>query len=102
MRPRTIKLFTNKAHTLGFDEAEDVEASQTIELKKEDWDSNGTANVALRYVRFQNVSSLVMFVVDGDRAGGEKTRIDRIRIIGQTGEKRELGKLEKVGDEPGE
>lgn len=102
MRPKTIKLFTNKPHTLGFDEADDVEATQTIELKKEDWDSNGTANVILRYVKFQTVSSLVMFVVDGDRAGGEKTRIDRIRIIGQTREKRDLGKLEKVGDEQGE
>lgn len=102
MRPKTIKLYSNKPHILGFDEADDVETTQTIELKKEDWDSNGTANIALRFVKFQNVSSLVMFVVDGDREGGEKTRIDRIRIIGETGEKRELGKLEKVGDEQGE
>ena len=102
MRPKTIKLYSNKPHILGFDEADDVETTQTIELKNEDWDSNGTANIALRFVKFQNVSSLVMFVVDGDREGGEKTRIDRIRIIGETGEKRELGKLEKVGDEPGE
>lgn len=102
MRPKTIKLYSNKPHILGFDEADDVETTQTIELKKEDWDSNGIANIALRFVKFQNVSSLVMFVVDGDREGGEKTRIDRIRIIGETGEKRELGKLEKVGDEPGE
>lgn len=102
MRPKTINFYTNKPHTLGFDEAEDVQPTQAIELKKEDWDSNGTANVALRYVNFQNVSSLVVFVVDGEREGGEKTRIDRIRILGQTGEKRDLGKLEKVGDEQGE
>ena len=102
MRPKTIKLYTNKPHTLGFDEADDIQPTQTVELNKEDWDSNGSVNIGLRYVNFQNVSSLVMFVVDGDREGGERTRIDRIRILGQTGEKRDLGKLEKVGDEQGE
>jgi hypothetical protein len=44
------------------------------------------------------VTSLVLFVVDGD-GEGEKTRLDRVRIIGEAGEKRELGKLEKVEDE---
>jgi hypothetical protein len=101
MRPHTVKLYTNKPHILGFDEAEDVEATQTITLEAKDWDSNGRANIALRFVKFQNVTSLVLFVVDGD-GEGEKTRIDRIRLIGETGEKRELGKLEKIGDEPGE
>ncbi len=101
MRPKTIKLYTNKPHILGFDEAEDVEPTQTIVLEDKDWDETGTANIALRFVKFQNVSSLVVFVVDGN-ADGEKVRIDRFRIIGETGEKRELGKLEKIGDEPGE
>jgi hypothetical protein len=41
---------------------------------------------------------LVLFVESGD-GDGEKTRIDRIRLIGETGEKRDMGKLEKVGDD---
>jgi thioredoxin len=101
MRPRTIKLFTNKPHNMGFDEAEDMSATQEFELSEEDWNAEGTANIPLRFVKFQNVTSLVLFVQNGD-GDGEKTRLDRLRLVGETGEKREMGKLEKIGDEPGE
>ena len=102
MRPRTIQLYSNRAHVLGFEEAEDIPATQAITLQPQDWDeSTSTAKVELRFVKFQNISSLVIFVLDGD-GDGEKVRIDRLRIIGETGEKRELGKLEKIGDEAGE
>ena len=102
MRPRTIQLYINRAHNLGFEEAEGIQATQTFELSGKDWDAEtGTAKLELRYVKFQNVTSLVIFVVDGD-GDGERTRIDRIRIAGERGEKREMGKLEKIGDEPGE
>jgi hypothetical protein len=98
-RPKTIHLYTNRQHNLGFEEAEDIAPTQTFELKPSDWDENtGTAKLELRFVKFQNVYSLVFFVVDGD-GDSEKTRIDRLRIIGETGEKREMGKLEKVGSD---
>ena len=101
-RPRTIRLYTNRATVLGFDEADDTPLTQGIELQPSDWDAkSGTAKVELRFVKFQNISSLVIFVVDGE-GEGEKTRIDRIRLFGETGEKRAMGKLEKVGDEQGE
>ncbi|KAI0974601.1 thioredoxin [Xylaria arbuscula] len=101
MRPKTIKLFTNRPHNLGFDEADDIDPTQEIEIGEGDWNSNGTANLPLRFVRFQNISSLVIFVVDGD-GDGDQVRLDRVRLIGESGEKREMGKLEKIGDEPGE
>ncbi|KAI8632511.1 DUF1000-domain-containing protein [Xylariaceae sp. FL1651] len=101
MRPKTIKLFTNRPHNLGFDEADDIDPTQTIEIGEDDWNSNGTANLTLRFVRFQNITSLVIFIVDGD-GDSEKVRLDRLRLIGESGEKREMGKLEKIGDEPGE
>ncbi|KAF5878015.1 putative thioredoxin protein [Botrytis fragariae] len=95
MRPKTIKIYTNRAHTVGFDEAEGLPETQTITLEAKDWDSTGTATLSLRFVKFQNVTSLVFFIVDGD-GDSEKVRIDRIRIIGETGEKRDPGKLEKI------
>lgn len=102
MRPRTVQLYTNRAHNLGFEEAEDIQATQSFELKEGDWDAEtGTARLELRFVKFQNVTSLVVFVVNGDD-DGERTRIDRIRIIGESGEKRDMGKLEKIGDDAGE
>ncbi|KAF7878850.1 hypothetical protein EAF04_000053 [Stromatinia cepivora] len=97
MRPKTIQIYPNRAHIVGFDEAEDLPSTQTITLEAKDWDSTGTATLSLRFVKFQNVTSLVFFVVDGD-GDGEKVRIDRIRIIGETGEKRDPGKLEKIDD----
>ena len=98
MRPRTIQIYSNRSHILGFEEAEDILPTQKITLETEDWDQKtGTAKIDLRFVKFQNVTSLVLFMVDGD-GDGDVVRIDRVRIIGETGEKRELGKLEKVGD----
>ncbi|KAJ4412872.1 Thioredoxin-like protein 1 [Neurospora sp. IMI 360204] len=101
MRPKTIKLFVNKPHNLGFDEAEDLQATQDIELSESDWNKEGTASIPLRYVRFQNINSLVLFVVNGD-GDSEKVRIDRLRLIGESGAARDMGKLEKIGDLPGE
>ncbi|KAK0320581.1 Thioredoxin-like protein 1 [Friedmanniomyces endolithicus] len=99
MRPKTLKLYTNRPHVVGFDEADDTPSTQEITLKPSDWDAKtGTAKVELRFVKFQNISSLVIFVVDGE-GEREKTRIDRLRFFGETGEKRAMGKLEKVGDE---
>ena len=96
MRPKNIKIYTNRPSTLGFEEADDIPPTQSLELKGSDWDDQtGTAKIELRFVKFQNVSSLVLFVVDGD-GNGDKVRIDRIRIIGEKGEKKDLGKLEKV------
>ena len=98
MRPKTVQVYSNRAHVLGFDEAEGIPATQSVELRPQDWDAEtGTAKIELRFVKFQNVTSLVVFIVDGD-GDGEKVRVDRLRIIGETGEKREMGKLEKVGE----
>ena len=102
MRPGAIRLYTNRSYVLGFDEADDMVSTQEVDIKESDWDAKThTAKLDLRFVKFQNISSLVMFVVCGDGAG-EKTRIDRIRLFGESGEKRAMGKLEKIGDEQGE
>lgn len=102
MRPKTIRLYTNRSQVLGFDEAEDIPSVQTVTINPEDWDAKtGTAKIELRFVKFQSVTSMVMFFVDGD-GDEEKLRVDRIRIIGEAGEKRDMGKLEKIGDETGE
>jgi hypothetical protein len=95
MRPKTIHFYINRPHILGFEEAEDIPPTQSITLEEKDWDSTtGTASISLRFVKFQNVTSLVVFVVDGD-GSGDKVRVDRIRLIGETGEKRD-GKVEKI------
>ncbi|KAK2735908.1 hypothetical protein FQN55_001941 [Onygenales sp. PD_40] len=102
MRPKTIKLYTNRAHIIGFEDADDETPTQEVELAAKDWDAKtGTANVELRFVKFQRITSLVVYFVDGD-GDGERIRVDRVRIFGEAGEKRDMGKLEKIGDEAGE
>ena len=95
MRPKTLQIYHNRPHILGFEEAEDIPATQVVTLAESDWDSTGTANIPLRFVKFQNVTSLVVFIVDGE-GSGDRVRVDRFRIIGETGEKRDQGKLEKI------
>lgn len=100
-RPRVIKLYSNNPHNLGFDEAEDMQATQEIELSEADWNDTATASIPLKFVKFQNATTLVVFVVSA-ADDADKVRLDRVRLIGESGEKREMGKLEKIGDEQGE
>ena len=94
-RPKMIKLFVNKPQILSFDDADAAPATHEVTLSEKDWDpKTNTAKVELRFVKFQNVTSLVVFVVESE-GGNEKVRIDRIRVIGESGEKRD-GKIEKI------
>ena len=78
MRPKTIQIYTNRPHILGFEEADDVPSAQTVTISAEDWDATGTATIPLRFVKFQNITSLVIFIVDGD-GDGDKVRLDKLR-----------------------
>jgi hypothetical protein len=97
-RPSKLRLYTNRISNLGFDEAGDVQATQEIEIKETQWDAKTkTAKVDLRFVKFQNISSMVVFV-EAVEGTGEKCRIDRLRVVGEKGEKRD-GKIEKIDHE---
>ena len=55
--PKTIKIYTNR-QTLGFDDADSVKETQTIELEPKDFEEDAVIN--LRFVKFQNINSLVV------------------------------------------
>jgi hypothetical protein len=76
--PKTVKLFINQPRTLDFDMAESYQSVQDLELQPKDLD--GTS-VNLRYVKFQNVQNITIFVKD-NQSGDEKTVIDSISFIG--------------------
>ncbi|TVY71073.1 Thioredoxin-like protein 1 [Fusarium oxysporum f. sp. cubense] len=98
MRPGNIHLYINRTHNLDFNEADDTEPTQAIEVSPEDWNEEGTVSLSLRYVKFQKTSSLVIYVQQGE-GDGETVRLDRVRLIGEAGAKREMGKLQKVGED---
>ncbi|RDA83788.1 hypothetical protein CP532_5193 [Ophiocordyceps camponoti-leonardi (nom. inval.)] len=96
-RPEVIQLFINRPRNMDFGEADDTEPDQTITLGADEWNSNGTINIGLRYVKFQKTNTLVVYVQKGvDDA--EFVRLDRLKIIGDAGVKREMGKLQKIED----
>ncbi|KAF8522152.1 DUF1000-domain-containing protein [Hysterangium stoloniferum] len=79
--PKKIKLLTNKP-ALGFEDVEDQiepEVAQVLELN-EDTVKEGR-HIPLRYVRFQTVNSLHIFVAS-NQGGEDETRIDAIDIFG--------------------
>lgn len=97
-RPTRMKIFTNRPRILSFDDAESMQATQEFNIAEQDWDpKTSTAKLELRFVKFQNVSSLVFFIAESE-GDNEKVRIDRLRIIGESGEKRD-GKIEKIAQD---
>uniref|UniRef100_A0AC35F1G5 Thioredoxin-like protein 1 n=1 Tax=Panagrolaimus sp. PS1159 TaxID=55785 RepID=A0AC35F1G5_9BILA len=73
--PKTVKLFANVPVTLDFDRAQNSEGVQTIDCSEEELHQ-------LRYVKFQNVQNLQLFIAD-NKGGDERTVINKIKIYGQ-------------------
>ncbi|KAJ3476514.1 hypothetical protein NLI96_g11099 [Meripilus lineatus] len=93
--PLKVKLFINRP-SLGFEDVEDAEepeAAQVFELSEAQ--SKEGKKIALRFVRFQSVNSLHIFVASN--AGGEdETRIDAIDIFGTAmGSTKDLSAMKK-------
>ncbi|CAJ1339930.1 unnamed protein product [Effrenium voratum] len=74
--PQSVKLFLDKVN-MGFEDAEE-EAVQELALTPA---NVGGEPVLLRFVKFQNVSSLQLFFQDN--CGAPVTRIKRIEFLGQ-------------------
>ncbi|KHN95342.1 Thioredoxin [Metarhizium album ARSEF 1941] len=97
-RPEVIQLYINRPQHMDFSEADDTEPTQAITLTPEDWNTQGTASINLRFVKFQKTTTLIIYVQRGEE-GADAVRLDRIKLIGEAGTKREMGKLQKVGDD---
>uniref|UniRef100_A0A7N6BPK0 Thioredoxin-like 1 n=1 Tax=Anabas testudineus TaxID=64144 RepID=A0A7N6BPK0_ANATE len=77
--PKVVKVFINLPRSMGFDDAERSEATQTLELTEEDYKEDGL--IPLRYVKFQNVQSVTMFV-KSNQGDEETTKINYLTFIG--------------------
>ncbi|KAJ2547629.1 hypothetical protein EV175_005142 [Coemansia sp. RSA 1933] len=76
--PKNIKLFANNS-TIGFDDVDSIEATQTIEMTESMYKNGGVVN--LRFVRFQNINSLSIFVED-NLGDDDVTAISQLAFIG--------------------
>ncbi|KAG5930825.1 hypothetical protein E4U53_002108 [Claviceps sorghi] len=97
-RPEVLHLYINRPQNMDFNEADDAEPTQVITLGPEDWNAEGTANINLRFVKFQKTTTLIVYVQKGTD-GADAVRLDRIKFIGDAGTKREMGTLQKIEDD---
>jgi hypothetical protein len=79
--PQVVKLFSGQT-SIGFQEAEEQEAVQTLNLSSKEVDEGEP--VTLRFVKFQNVTTLQLFVQSN--FGADTTRIERIELWGTLAE----------------
>ncbi|PSN41069.1 Thioredoxin-like protein 1 [Blattella germanica] len=96
--PKTIKLFINQPRTLDFDMADSYQAVQEIEVTPEELEGNP---VNLRYVKFQNVQNIQLFVKN-NQSGSETTQIDHLAFIGSPISTTNMGEFKRVAGKKGE
>lgn len=98
--PKTLKLFLNQPRSLDFDKAESSDSVQQLELNREDLVDDAKP-VQLKYVKFQNVNSLTIFVKD-NQTGKDTTRIAQILLIGSPVAATNMNEFKRLGGKQGE
>ncbi|KAF7817843.1 PITH domain-containing protein [Senna tora] len=91
--PKTVKLFSNKEH-MGFSNVNDFPPSDVAVLSPENLTGKP---VILKYVKFQNVRSLTIFIED-NQTDSENTKIQKIVLYGTTVETTDMKGLKKIED----
>ena len=80
--PSKIRLFVNPLDSLDFDSAKDEKPTQELELSASDVSTSAKA-LELRYVLFQNVQSLAIFI-PANHGDEETTRVSKLAVFGET------------------
>lgn len=78
--PVTVKVFVNRCN-LGFEDVDDVEPTQILELTEADLKENADP-ILLKFVKFQRVKSITLFIEDN--AGGDVSALGGLKLMGRT------------------
>ncbi|XP_065314421.1 thioredoxin-like protein 1 isoform X2 [Gordionus sp. m RMFG-2023] len=97
--PKIIKLFINQTHTLDFDKALSGESIQTLEIAQKDLTEGNP--LSLKYVKFQNVQNISLFV-QSNQNDEETTRINYISFIGLPVSHTNMADFKRVAGSKGE
>ncbi|XP_038845559.1 thioredoxin-like protein 1 [Salvelinus namaycush] len=97
--PKCVKIFINLPRSMDFDDAERSEATQTLDLAEEDFKDDGL--IPLRYVKFQNVQSVTMFVKN-NHGDEETTKINYLTFIGTPVQATNMNDFKRVVGKKGE
>lgn len=93
--PAEIQIFANRPNILGFDDVDSIPATQRLASNEIVYDESGQALVGLRYVKFQKVNSLVLFV-DQNKEEEEITTLRSIEILGSVESSNSSGVVKKI------
>ncbi|XP_074578047.1 PITH domain-containing protein At3g04780-like [Curcuma longa] len=91
--PRTVQLFANKEH-MGFSNVNDYPPSDSLSISA---DNLKGKPVTLKYVKFQNIRSLTIFIED-NQGGGDVTKLQKISLYGTTVDTTNMKDLKKIED----
>ncbi|KAJ7393800.1 Thioredoxin-like protein 1 [Desmophyllum pertusum] len=97
--PKSIKLFTNLTKSMDFDSAESFQAVFTLELTPDDLIED--VIIPLKYVKFQNVSSLTLFF-QNNQGGEETTAVNYIGFIGSPLDATNMEEFKRVAGKKGD
>ncbi|OXU18787.1 thioredoxin-like protein 1 [Nasonia vitripennis] len=97
--PKNLKLFINQPRTIDFDMADSNTSVQDLTLSAKDIEEGNP--VQLRFVKFQNVQNLQIFIKD-NQSGSETTQIDHLVIIGSPISTTNMGDFKRVAGKKGE
>jgi thiol-disulfide isomerase/thioredoxin len=92
--PSTIKVWANNPTTISFDDASSGGIKPLHSGPVPEPDENGWREINLRFVHFQNVTSIQIFL-DGDDEE-TTTVVQQLLLVGSKGGTLEQGKLEKL------
>ncbi|XP_062214333.1 PITH domain-containing protein At3g04780-like [Phragmites australis] len=90
--PKTVKLFSNKEH-MGFSNVNDYPPSDSLDLSSNHLVENKP--LTLKYVKFQNVRSLTIFIED-NQGGSDISKIQKIALYGTTVDTTNMKDLKKI------
>jgi len=97
--PKTAKFFINQPKTLDFDSAASMTPIQEITLTDEDL--KGEEPVELRFVKFQNVSNLQIFISE-NQSGDDVTEIESITFYGMPQVTTKMEDFKRIAGNKGE
>ncbi|KAI8493678.1 PREDICTED: thioredoxin-like protein 1 isoform X2 [Branchiostoma belcheri] len=97
--PKTVKVFINQPATPDFDAAERNDAVQQFELTADDVKEDAVIN--LRYVKFQNIQNVTIFVKD-NQGEEETTVVNYLGFIGTPVSATNMTEFKRVAGKKGE